>query len=132
MIHFKTFLLLPAFALTALITQSCKKEEDKKTTSNSGTMVFWQTNATMTKYKTQGVNYYTIYINGVSRGEAIEEYYWSSAPPCGATHALTITQDLGTAESNTYNLTIRDNNSNILIESTINISKDNCTAYEIK
>ncbi len=133
-----TVLVLILSAILTTLIYSCKKDVSGCMDSNSitynanatkddgsckynGRVIFWWDKAFADSAQAYSIPNVRVSINGTFQGTLpIGSQYWTSAPSCGATGALTSTVDMGTSKTTTITIKydLLDASSNIFYTAT--------------
>ncbi len=106
-------------------------EKDDGTCKYSGEIVFWYnstTSANLIDYLSESL---TFYVDGAVVGSTSTSVYWGSAPNCGQNASITVTKDLGTNKSKTFNYYVKDDWDEILWEGTVTFEANTCIKTQL-
>jgi hypothetical protein len=96
-------------------------------------MVFWFNTALQDTLTAHGADTLIYNINNVKVGTSVVAGNGrASAPSCGQSGAFTLTEQLGSAKSQTYSLIVNDNSGNFTWSTTITITANpSCTPFQL-
>lgn len=107
--------------------------EDDGSCKYQGSMVFWFNTALEDTLTAHGSDTLIYYINSVKAGTSVVAGNGkSSAPTCGQSGVFTLTEQLGSVKSQTYNLSVHDQTGYFNWATTITITaKPSCTPFQL-
>jgi hypothetical protein len=93
--------------------------------------VFWYNASTSTNLVDYLSESLTFYVDGSVVGSTATSVYWGSAPTCGQNASITVSKDLGTNKSKSFNYYVKDDFDEIIWQGTVNFEANTCTAYQL-
>ncbi len=133
-------------ALAVLTFNSCKKEgctnadadnfdsaakKDDGSCTYTGEVVLWYNSTTSDDLDFDGITTLTYYVDGVVVGSSSASVFWTGAPDCGTNGSITVTKDLGTSNSKSFNYSVKDQDGDEAWSGTLNFVGNQCTAVEL-
>lgn len=141
----KTIGMIVLIGISASLFTGCKKSGctnknatnyDSKAKDNQGCkfqgqIVFWYGKSTSDFLINDNALTLTYYVDGKVAGSSATSVYWTGAPSCGQNGSITVTQDLGSAETKTYSYSVKDQTGFEYWNGTVVFEGNTCTATEL-
>ncbi len=143
----KKLITITILGMSLFSLQSCRPEEgctnrdaanyspdadkDDGSCKYTGEIVFWYNASTSTNLVDYLSESLTFYVDGSVVGSTATSVYWGSAPTCGQNASITVSKDLGTNKSKSFNYYVKDDFDEIIWQGTVNFEANTCTAYQL-
>ena len=107
-------------------------EEDDGSCRYDAKLIIWQGSATASEWVSLGVTTLKFYVYGQFIGSCAASSYYSAKPNCSPSGLASVTKDLGSSSSKSYNYTIKDETNDELFSSSITLDARDCTTLELQ
>lgn len=109
---------------------SAKKDDNSCT--YKGQVVFWYDKSVSDTSAVRGTTTFTYYVDNTIVGSSAANVYFTGAPTCGQTCAITVDKELGTNKSNSYSYKVVDQAGNQVWSGTQEFTANACVAAQLK
>lgn len=107
-------------------------EKDDGTCRYEGSLVFWMKGSTAQQMLDDGITSLVLYINDDIEGRFnLNNQSYTEVPDCGASEAITITEDLFDSKISTISYEVFDDSNNKRWAGAANLTANTCGDYEL-
>lgn len=106
-------------------------EKDDGSCRYEGQVVIWYDQTASAGLVADGAVALTFYINGEVVGSSAATVYWANAPDCGNEGSVTVTEDLGRNKSQTFTLSVKDQDGFEYWNTKLNIEANSCLILKL-
>lgn len=106
-------------------------ERDDGSCEYEGEAVIWYGETASQGLINDGATALTFYVNGDVVGSSATTVFWAQEPNCGENGSITITRPLGRNKSQSYNLSVKDQDGIEYWNTTLTITGNTCLVFEL-
>lgn len=106
-------------------------ERDDGSCRYEGQAVIWYDQTASNGLVNDGATALTFYLNGEVIGSSAASVFWAKAPDCGTDGSITVTEDLGKNKSQSFTLSVKDQDSFEYWNTKITIEGNSCLALKL-
>ena len=146
----KNYVIWSVLTVLALYTTGCKKEEkngcrdadavnydaaaeaDCNCCKYTGEIGFWTDDAKAQEFLDNGITQLKFYLDGDYVGMQPAGQYFNSAPSCENPDVISIQFDLGASKTGSTELTVRDQDDDLVLTSTLSVAANTCTMFQLQ
>jgi hypothetical protein len=107
-------------------------EEDDGSCLYEGSIVFWFNQSTANDLMEDDAISLKYYVDGNLIGSSATSVYWTGAPNCDQSGAVSVTKDLGDTKTKSFTYSVKDQTGFEYWSGNIIFTANTCTAYELK